>query len=468
MEDRWRIGSAPESQTPSLWWRSGRYVRLRIETGAKPLVLRALRILSTGFPLKWSGKWKSSDASWDQLMPLFESAYRASGHEVWTDTPYYEQLGYVGDTLLDCITNYAWCADDRLSRRAIRLFEWSRHAGSGLIAERYPSQWRQECPTFSLLWPTMVRDFAWWRDDPAFVKEMLPGIRSVLAEIESFAQADGLLHRVPGWPWIDWVPAWSAAPLQAGCGPGVREGDSCIVNLLWVRALLASAQIEEAYGDPLLMERDWSMARRIFVRVVERYWDESRGVFRDTCGSDAASEHAQYLAILTGLLDAEKAAKCFRALREDAGLARATIGASFYLLDALYRGGEEAEFFKRLEFWRALPGMGFTSTPEGPEPSRSDAHAWGAHPAWHTLASIAGVRPDAPAFAKVRVAPMPGPLDCFDASIVHPLGLVDVAYQRTTRGERFVVRLPASVTGTFLYKGQTRALAVGVNEISIS
>ena len=467
MEDRWRIGASPTARTPSLWWRSGRYVRLRVSTGDAPLRISHLGIITTGYPLDRAGKWRSSDKAWDELMPLFERAYRCCAHETWVDTPFYEQMCYVGDTLMDAIGNYAWCPDDRLSRRAIRLFDWSRHA-SGLVAERYPSQWRQECSTFSLLWPTMVRDYAWWRDDAAFVKEMLPGVRSVLAEFDGFAHEDGLLHRIPGWPWIDWVPEWSIPPLQAGCGPGVREGDSSIVNLLWVRALLATAQIEEAYGDPLLMERDRKLAGKIFGLVLSRYWDEKRGLLLDTCGSDAASEHAQIFALLTGLLDAEKTSKCLQALLKGEGLAKTTIGVSFYLLDALHRHGCEAEFHRRLEYWRGLLASGFTSSPEAPEPSRSDAHAWGAHPAWHTLASIAGVRPAAPGFAKVQIIPLPGPLDHFEASVVHPRGSVDVTFRQGRPGADFKIHLPGGITGSLIYSGTSYELGSGRNDIRCS
>lgn len=466
IEDRWRIGSGARARTPSLWWRSGRYVRLRVCTGDAPLRVSYLGIVTTGYPLERTGQWRSSDGAWDRLMPFFERAYRCSGHETWTDTPYYEQMCYVGDTLMNALSNYAWFPDDRLSRRAIRLFDWSRHS-SGLVAERYPSQWRQECPTFALLWPAMVRDYAWWRDDAAFIKDMLPGIRSVLAEFEGLAHTDGLLHQLPGWPWIDWVPEWNN---HAGCGPGVREGDSSLVNLFWIRALLAAAQIEEAHGDPLLMDRDRRLAKRVFDLVISRYWDGERGLLLDTRGSPAASEHAQFFALLTGLLDAEKTALCLAALCKGHGLVKATIGLSIYLLDALHRHGCEAEFYRRLEFWRGLPHLGFTSTPEGPEPGRSDAHAWGAHPAWHTLASIAGVRPDAPGFTKVRIAPMPGPLDHFDAAVVHPRGSIEIAFRRRAPGKqacRFAVRLPKGTTGTLVYAGKSYALAQETTEICV-
>jgi hypothetical protein len=459
-EDRWRIRGGPEQTAPALWWRCGRYVRLRVKTGAAPLTITGIGLVTTGYPLDRLARWESSDAGWDRLMPLFERSYRIGAHETWTDTPYYEQMCYVGDNLFNALSNYAWFGDARLSRRSIRLYEWSRY-GSGLVAERYPSGWRQDSSTFSLLWSLMVRDYAWWRDDAPFIQAMLPGLRSVLAEFDGLACADGLLHHVPGWPFIDWVPEW-----YEGCGPGVREGDSSIVNLLWVLSHLAAAQVEEAHGDALLAERSRQLARRTFDAIVGRYWDEERGLFLDTPGHRPASEHAQMFALLTGLLDAKKTAACLAALRGNGETARATISASFYLLEALYLQGESAEFHRRLAFWRGLPDQGFTATPEAPEPTRSDSHPWGAHPAWHTLASIAGVRPDAPGFRRVRIAPLPGDLEHFTASVVHPRGLVEVSFRRAAgKPATFTVNLPEGITGDLVFAGQTCPLHAGRNEI---
>ena len=461
--DRWRKGSSGAAATPALWWRSGRYIRVRVQTTDAPLTITHLGLITTGYPLDRAGDWRSSDASWDRVMPIFIRAFQAAAHETWTDTPYYEQMCYVGDTLMDALSNYTWFSDDRLSRRAIRLFEWSRYR-TGWVAERYPSGWKQESPTFSLLWPTMVRDFAWWRDDAAFVRTMLLGVRSVLAEFDGFACEDGLLHKVPGWACVDWVPEWKTA-----YPPGALEGDSSIVNLHWVLSLQAASALEQEYGEALFARRFQDLAHKTFAAVIARYWDEKRGIFLDTNGQSFASEHAQMFALITGLLDPEKTKACLEALRKGDGLSKATIGASIYLLEALYRHGEESEFHRRLDFWRSLPDLGFTSTPESPEPTRSDAHAWGAHPVWHTLASIAGIRSDAAGFKRVRIAPLPGPMEYFEAKMVHPCGFVEVAFRRTPDGSsHFVISLPGDISGNLIFNRESRPLIPGKNEITIT
>jgi hypothetical protein len=464
LADRWVPGPETVGRAPALWWRCGRYIRLRVRTGAQPLALGDVSILTTGFPLDAAAAWRSSDPAWDALMPLFQRAVQVAGHETWVDTPYYEQMCYVGDNVLVALTNYAWFRQAGLSRRSLQLYGWSRRA-AGFVAERYPCGWRQESATFSLLWPCMLRDYAYWRADAEFVRSQMAGWRSVQAEFEGLADPrTGLLGKVPGWAFIDWVPGW-----RNGCGPGVLEGDSAIVNLQWVRTLQALAELEEAGGDPLLASRNRALAERVFAAVQERYWSAERGLFLDTANSSATSEYAQSLALLTGLLAPAHAESCLDALRPESvpDMARATIYASFYVLEALYQHGRDLDLQARLDWWRGLPDQGFTATPESPEPTRSDSHAWGAHPAFHTLASLAGIRPAAPGFRRVRIAPCPGPaLEWLEATLPHPEGEIRVNLRFADGAVTGQVTLPAGIDGEFVWKGKTTALVSGEQDVS--
>jgi hypothetical protein len=47
----------------------------------------------------------------------------------------------------------------------------------------------------------------------------------------------------------------------------------------------------------------------------------------------------------------------------------------------------------------------FDTWPERPGKTRSDSHAWSAHPAYKLLSLEAGIEPASPGFALVRVAP---------------------------------------------------------------
>ncbi len=451
--DTFVASGANHESSPGLWWRSGRYLRLRIRTGSESLRLERMAILTTGYPLERGWFWESSDANWDDAIELMARGLELGAHETWADSPYYEQMTYVGDNLLHMLSNYVGYRDLRLTRRCLELFDWSRQGGfGGLVAERYPAAWRQESATYAMLYPAMLRNHLFWTGDEEFLRARLPGLRQLIEVLLALRGSEGLLGKVPGWPFIDWVPTWNQ-----GCGSGVREGDSSIVNLHLVLALQAAAAVEEHLGDHFPKNRCDHLAGTLMQGIVERYWDAERHLLRDTLlPGDCPSEHAQVLALLTGLLDAEKEAHSLRHLRKGNLPAQCTVYFSHYLLEVLAAHGEEEAFFRRLQFWRKLPALGLTALPEAPEPSRSDCHGWGAHPFFHTFADIVGIRPSSPGFRTIEIRPTTGSLQSFSATILHPQGEIRVRYKAATKPDRipFSIALPSGVRGTLFHRGQ--------------
>lgn len=433
--------SADAIAAPQLWWRSGRYARVRFKTGDAPVTLSKLAILTTHYPFENDARWESSDSQWDSVMPLMAKGLEYCAHETWVDCPYYEQMMYVGDTRLHGLSNYACYRDDRITRRAIELFDWSRTDSlGGMVAERYPCHLRQEGSTYAMMWVWMVHDFMMWRDDLAFVRERLAGVRCLLENFFPLITHEGVLGQIPGWPFVDWDRGWNC-----GCGPGVREGDSSILSLHMVLTLKAAAEIEAAVGEPAMQQRYLEKAEELMDATVRIYWDSERNLLLDSRMSTKTSEHAQALALLTDMLSEEHEAACLDALLNAELDAHCTIYFSYYLLEVFARYGQNEAFFERLKFWRDLAGQGFVSLPEAPEPARSDCHGWGAHPMFHSYASVAGVRPAAPGFAKVKVTPMPGPLESFRAEMPHPKGVIVVSGQRANGVVKIDVTAPSGI-----------------------
>lgn len=437
---------------PALWWRSGRYLRLRIRTQDEALEIKRLRLLSTRYPLERENRWTSSDFEWDGVLPLLHRGLEMNAHETWTDCPYYEQMMYVGDTRLHALNNYVAYRDDRLTRRALDLFDWSRRGSShGLVAERYPSSWRQESTTYAMIWVWMVRDFLMWREDEAYGRHLMVGVRQMMESLVALFQPNGLLGVVPGWPFIDHVTQW-----QSGCGPGVREGDSSLVNLHAVLTFQAASEIEAALGDPEIAQRWTQCAGCLMEKINARYWDSATGYMRDSTQEAATSEHAQVLALLTGLLSAQQSEQALAYLLAQKADCRCSVYFSHYLLEVYARSGQTKAFSDSLDFWRQLSAQGFVSLPEAPEPTRSDCHGWGAHPLFHTYASLAGVRPAAPGFLVVELKPLPGLFKEFSLAMPHPRGTIQFQAKQLEGDTVFAVKLPPGVEGRLSWKGQSQ------------
>jgi len=454
-------GSACATYGP-LWWRAGRYILLDITCADEPLVIEALRIIETRYPIENEGNFAASDPSLANIIPLAVRGIQMCSHETFMDCPYYEQLMYVGDTRLEMLTTYVMSPDSALVKRGIELFDWSRYS-NGFVAERYPSTPLQASLTFSMLWVAMLRDFAWWRDDPCWIRDRMVGMRNMLENLRSLMNNDGLLEALPGWSFIDWVPEW-----EYGMPIGARSGVSSIVNLLFVTALRCAADLENAFGEPCLGERNSRSASDVAGSVARLFWNENHGLLADDVDHSSFSEHAQCLALLTDVLDPQHAKVCLHHLLTAEDLHRTTVYFSFYLFEVLKRFERCDLLLEKLSFWKDLVEMGLKTPVEKPEPSRSDCHAWGAHPLFHFHASLVGIRPAAPGFKSVLVAPQPGTLARLSSRLPHPRGFiqVDLAFDRDS-GPTGRIDLPQTTEGTFLWRGEAVPLKPGDNEIAL-
>jgi len=429
------------------WWRSGRFLRVTAAAGEKPLVIESLGFRETRYPLEDESAWSSDDAALDAVMPIALRGLQMCMHELYVDCPYYEQMMYVGDTRVQMLINHVVSGDDRLVRRGVELFGWSR-AKTGIVAERYPSDPFQLSTTFAMIWPLMVRDYALYRDDPGWVADRMRGVRSLLDEVLGLRGGDGLLGRLPGWSFVDWVVGrgW-----VRGTPPGAEAGEaSSLLNLHLMLSLRAAAELEGWQGETALAARYTALADELAGAITRRFWRAEQHLLADADG-EHFSEHAQCLALLTDTLPAADRAACFAALTTRDDLTRTTVYFSHYLLETLHRFGRGDLILDRLAFWKALPGQGFCTVVEKPEPSRSDCHAWGSHPLFHAHASLAGVRPTGPGFARLEVRPTPGPLRAFTSRTPHPRGRVVVDVSPSEGGRcRAAVEIPTGVEGVFM------------------
>jgi len=457
--DRFILDGGARRRYDTLWWRAGRYVEIVVQAASEPLTVEGLRWRETRYPLEMEGSFEASDPRLAEAVPIMHRTLQMCAHETYMDCPYYEQLMYVGDGRLEVLATYLTAFDSRLPIKAISLFDRSR-APDGLTKSRYPSAIPQVIPPFSLWWVGMVHDYFLWRDDPARVRGWLPGVDAVLAGFERYLSAD-LVAGIRGWNFCDWVPEWNA-----GWPPDGRDGASALINLQYVYALDRAAEMHDAYDEPGLAHHWRAIAARVRRAIVSTFWDEARGLLADDAAHTAYSEHVQVLAILTDLLQGKRRQRMIEGLLSQPDLARATIYFSHYLFEALWMVGAVDRILDGMALWFELPAGGFVTTLESPEPSRSDCHAWGAHPLYHYYATFLGARPSLPGFREIRIAPQPGPLTWLKGAFPHPSGekvVFDLRFDGSAlRGE---IALPRGLRGTLVWQGQTWALGPGTNRL---
>jgi hypothetical protein len=140
----------------------------------------------------------------------------------------------------------------------------------------------------------------------------------------------------------------------------------------------------------------------------------------------------------------------------------------FYLARAVEHAGLGDDYLKLLGPWREMVSLGLTTWAESPEPTRSDSHAWSAHPNYDFLRIVAGIRSGSAGFEKIVIEPHLGTLKEVKAAMPVPHGMVQVEYRRSAGdGLEAQVNLPEGVVGEFLWKGRTTVLRAGQQTLNL-
>jgi alpha-L-rhamnosidase len=444
-----------------LWWRAYRYIQIEVTTRNEPLTINDFRGEFTAYPFERRASFESNDPALARIMQVGWRTARLCAHETYMDCPYYEQLQYVGDTRIQALISLYMSGDDRLVKNAIECINSSR-TSEGLTQSRYPSFLPQYIPPFSLYWIGMMHDLWWYRGETQFLRPFLTNARGVLAWYEARLTPSGLLGPMAWWNFVDWTPDFAD-----GVPPQDANGQSSILSLEFSDALREAADLESAYGDPTQASHDRSLAARINAAVYRRCWDASRGLLADTPAPSHFSQHANILGVLTDTIPKNSQRAVMKKVISDSSLAQCSYYFRFYLFRAMVHAGLGDEIISQLRPWLQMLSMGLTTFAETPEPTRSDCHAWSAHPDFDLLAMVAGIEPAAPGFRQVAIHPYLGPLTRLAAVVPLPSGEIRVAYQRQGTKLRANITLPGTLSGWIYWNGQRRALHPGEQQVTL-
>ncbi len=455
-------------------WRTWRYLQIDITTAAQPLRLDSLTADFTAFPFEQRAKFASDDSSLTDIWNAGWRTARLCAHDAYMDTPYWERLQYVGDSRIQTLISYTNAGDDRLARQAIEAFHASL-LPEGIGQSRYPSRHLQVIQNFSLLWIGMVHDFWFYRNDPEFVRAQIPAVRSELSYFRARLSEDGLPGHQDWWPFVDW-----ASGFPGGDSPAASDGVSASGSLFYLEGLRNAAEIEAQLGDGNLAREDAVEADRVQKTIFTRFWSPTEQLLADTPELKHFSQQANALAVWLDVIPHEQQAEVMtriysatdasfhatRPLPHEMSVASSYF--RFYLTRALVHAGLGARYLDTVGPWRTMLGNGLTTWAEQPEPTRSDSHAWSAHPNIDLLTTVAGITPSTPNFATVDVTPGLGPLHHLAVLYPSPRGDISADFSVTTKGVEAHVNLPPELSGTLHWQGSSFSLKPGRNSFNLA
>jgi alpha-L-rhamnosidase len=452
-----------------LWWRTFRFLEIVATTQGEPLTLKDFRLHKTGYPFQQVAKFDSSDPELNRIWEIGWRTARVDAHETYMDSSYWEQLQYTGDTRLEMLISYAVSGDARLAEQAIDSFAESESDGDadgGLVEGRYPTREPNVIATFSFAWVGMLSDWARYQPDTRVIVRHLPRMRRVLSWFNQWLNQDeGLLTKNPQWNFIDWAgqkwddrdtfPSW-----------GRQHGGSCLMTAMWLGALRQGAALEQAYGDKAKARDDGTLADVLRTAIRQHCWNAERGLYADDPDLTVFSQHMNVFAVLYDIATREES----RAILEritvpghgiDAppGMYTSTYYFAWYLARAFEHAGLADRYLELLQTWRELLKLNFTTWPESRGETRSDSHAWSAHPTADLLGVVAGIQPGAPGYARLRIEPHLGNLVHLGAVAATPTGPVKVHYEVADGQLQVDIEKPAGLEGEFVWRGRSYPIA---------
>jgi alpha-L-rhamnosidase len=445
-----------------LWYRTYRFLEMRITTGDEPLAINDFYGIFTAYPFKEKGSFTGSDPALKNIWDVGWRTARLCANETYYDCPYYEQLQYVGDTRIQALLSLYVAGDDRLMRNALTLYDQSR-LPEGITQSRYPTEVAQMIPPFSLFWIDMIHDYYRFRDDPEFVEGFLPGIGGTLSWFERHLNENHLLSELGWWNFVDW-----AKEFERGVPEGAKEDEgTAIISLQLVYALDRAAEIFDRFGKHHEAAYYREQANAIRKAVYEQCYDTQKQMFADTPEKRHFSQHANVMAILTDAIPPDQQRSLMQRILSDGSLTQCSIYFRFYLMNALKKAGMADQYLDNLNIWKEMLAQGLTTFPEETNEPRSDCHAWSSSPMIEFLATVCGIEPSAPGFKKVKIEPHLGKLTEANGVVPHPLGNIDVKLKRKgSSGITAEITLPRGVSGNFVWNGATVELKAGTQVIS--
>ena len=363
------------------------------------------------------------------------------------DTPWREQAQWWGDARVQAWNTFHLDGDPALLRRGIRQIA-AQTTADGVTYGHAPTI-AHNCilPDFSLIWLLTLWDYYWQTGSTEPLEAHADVVERVLGYFEKHTDpASGLVvHDARYWLFLDWAEI-------------PKDGAPAVLNLWLLIALERLAALQRAAGRAKEARALAARARRLRSALGKLAGPDGlladgldpRGRLRRTRGL-----HAQALASLAGLDGVRPGATGPAAERVLLKWIRSgRVGGSwpsaywctyvFDVLEAAGHGADVVRFIRR--HWSAMSEHGTTWENFSPKRGEeSHSHAWSAHPLFHLMRTIGGITQIAPAWAKVRFAPV------FEgehggATVPTPRGPIVSRWERLPDGRVEVsLRLPTGV-----------------------
>lgn len=449
----WGSAHRPECYEP-FWYRTFRYIQLRIETLEEPLSILDFSYRTVGYPLEVRLNFTTDDQELQAIWEICLRTLQLCMVETYMDCPFYEQMQYAMDSRTQMLFTYAISADDRLARQTMEAFRLSQRP-DGLLNAQAPSRYTGVIPGFSIYYILMLWDHMRYFGDEALVRLHLPAVDRILSFFDGKLTRDGVVGKIGGgiipgpfWSFIDWAKGWDGGMPAAG---QKNTGNLTMESLLYLGGLEKASELAAFAGRVGLAEEYTQRAERLKAALIKNctgmvQMPDGSAVMlvQDGCGVAQYSVHCQTLAVLTGLVTPEAGRKMLMITVGNEKYIQPSVAFMFYVFRALEACDLYEQTHRLWEPWRRMLGNNMTTCVENETDERSDCHAWGALMCYELPAAILGVSPAGPGFSAVQIHPKLNLLQGVKAVVPTSKGDIYLTWENQKIAE---CRLPSALAG---------------------
>lgn len=456
--DRW-ILSGGRQKIETFSPRGFRYLDMLVCGHSAPVILHTTGVVEQRYPHEFSGSFECSDDDFNRLWAYGKRTLELCGEDVFTDCPWRERTLYGGDLVPEMATTAVLTKDLRLVRQSLEVLLQSLNK-KGWLQSRAPApRDKGTLYDYPLLTSIATDWYVRLADDKEFAARAWPVFKSMAGAVACWRRDDGL-YSPPIGAFIDH-------------GREMTAGPTCAFNSVLAATFRAWASIGRIAGASTESDELYRLGEALDSRIPEAFFDVQAGTFRDLplaeggCRTEgtppntwpllfckAAQAHAPAaLAAITRTLET------YNPDRESDSISPYQM---FYLLSVLGQHGcaELAESTIRRVYALML------ENPTGTlwEHSRSTAslvHAWSSGVNHYFATAVLGVDMGFDAterMTSIRVAPCAASITWARGRVCHPLGIVDIAWERRDGGLHITVNAPDGVTVSIEPAGPLAAL----------
>ncbi|MCQ2413983.1 MAG: family 78 glycoside hydrolase catalytic domain [Clostridia bacterium] len=246
------------------------------------------------FPYREAVDLTCRDKKLEEVFRLCADTVKYGVLEVAVDCPTREKGQYLGDTGYIGMVHAELTGEAVLLKKAMRDFARSAFICPGLMAVA-PASYAQEIADYSLSYPWFCL-FAYEKDgDTAFLREVYPAVLGVYDYFKKVVNEDYLLADVTEpWNLVDW-PANLRDDYDFDLSNPPPKGIHNVLNASFIAMMKTVEEIAAILGEPSPCKELLPNAEAAFIKT---FYDEKRGLFRDTPTSDHFAIHSSILPLV--------------------------------------------------------------------------------------------------------------------------------------------------------------------------